>query len=284
MTVDEGTVTAWVGRHPRGAPWSIAVEIENATMKVRAFVSGEDLRFFVTKAFFVRTGWIPDGITERRVVDVTDTDVSLEIGFEKFHTTVFEVPCGELGVVPARIDADPLLSKAGGEVVLKSTAPVLVGSEKLSASSFWAPDAVERPAGTLATERGPRASGANQLVSIETCGGTALGVVSKGDLVGQPKTMRSSSARCPGAPSGTFVAEPPLSKALACSAALPLFLRSATLEDPVGTLKAGARIQVEGHEEKGTTLIRVRNPAVAPTQGASFAVKTADLAGCRASK
>src|SRR4051812_40282367 len=105
MTVEDAAVTAWVGRHAAGtSPWSIAVELENAAMKVRAFVSGEDLRFFVTKAFFVRPGWIPDGITERRVVSATDADVSLEIGFEKFHTTVFEVPCADLGVMPARID------------------------------------------------------------------------------------------------------------------------------------------------------------------------------------
>jgi hypothetical protein len=284
MTVEDGTLTAWVGPHTHDAVWNVAVELENTAVKVRAFVSGEDLRFFVTKPFFVRPGWVPDGITERRVIDASDTGVSLEIGFEKIHTTVSEVPCTELGVMPARIDADSLLSKAGGEVVLSSTALVTISGEKLPASSFWTPGGVERPAGTLSTERGPRANGGTQLVSIETCGGTALGEVSKSDLVGQPRTMHGSNARCPGTPSGTFVAEQPLTKPLACAAPVPLFLRSAALEDPVGTLKPGARIQSEGHEENGTTLIRIRNPAAAPTQGASFAVKTADLAGCTPSK
>lgn len=253
-------------------------------MKIRAVVSGEDLRFFVTKPFFARKGWVPDGVTERRVLDATDTTASLELAFEKLHTTTAEIACTDLGVMPSRLDADTLLGKAGGEVVIEATAPVHVGEETYAASAFSNPNGVARPAGTLSTERGPRDNGANQVVSIETCGGTALGAVSKGALVGQPRAMAASTPRCPGTPTGAFVAEAPLERPLRCPADLPLFLRTGASEDPVGVLKAGAKVQDEGHAENGSTLVRVRNPAAAPAKDMAFALKSSDLATCTPSK
>ena len=109
-----------------------------------------------------------------------------------------------------------------------------------------------------------------------------LGVVDKSDLLGPPAVKTASNARCPNTHSGSFVGQPPLGQPMHCPNDIPLYVRGATLEDPIGVLEANARFELirDSDHAQVTVAVRIADPAVVPLLHAAFSVRRADLEAC----
>jgi hypothetical protein len=164
--------------------------------------------------------------------------------------------------------------------VVKQGATVKTANGFHGIDGIWWPYGVTSPEGTLAELRGDDTDPLARLVSFKTCGGLVVGFVPKSHLLGPPKLMHGSSARCPNTGASAFIGRHGLERPVTCPREIPVFLRSQTLEDPVGILRAGARFQVDGKEARGTRLIRVEPPPAVPLEGFSFSVKVSDLEDC----
>jgi hypothetical protein len=55
-----------------------------------------------------------------------------------------------------------------------------------------------------------------------------------------------------------------------------------TLEDLIGSLKAGTKVRLDGKIQGGTELISVPDAPAVPLGPARFSVRTSDLASCTA--
>jgi hypothetical protein len=206
----------------------------------------------------------------------------VNIDIEGATGTISTLPCSSLGFEPNDVGAERLLPPSRGAVVVKRTAHVNTGDGFVPVRGFWTPSGVSEPDGILAKLRDDDADEPARLVSFETCGGTVYGFVLKAELLGPPRTGYGSNGRCPNTGATTFVAPNKLDRLVSCARDLPVLLRSATFEDPVGVLKAGARFRVEGGEARGTTLVTIESPPARPFDNASFSVDSAALADCAA--
>jgi hypothetical protein len=282
MQVEDAFVTAWVEDVPRRHQPRGLVLAENGAMKLRALVASEDLRVVVTEAFVSLPGHIPDGITHRTILGVEGAEAWVNIDIEGATGTISTLPCSSLGFEPNDVGVERLLPPSRGEVVVKRTAQVNTGDGFIPVRSFWTPSGVSEPDGLLAELRRDDRDAAARLVSFDTCGGTVYGFVLEADLLGPPRVRHGSNARCPNTGPGTFVVPSKLDRLMTCARDVPVLLRSATLEDPVGVLKAGATFRVDGGEAGGTTLVTVEAPPARPFDNASFSVSSAALADCTA--
>src|SRR5690606_24674308 len=86
----------------------------------------------------------------------------------------------------------------------------------------------------------------HRLVSLTGCGLTVLGQIHSRHLFPRNAHTAGSggSARCSHTGTNASTKQAPLSGPLTCIREVPLFVRSATLNDLAGTLKAGARVEV----------------------------------------
>jgi hypothetical protein len=93
-----------------------------------------------------------------------------------------------------------------------------------------------------------------------------------------------STERCPhtgeGIPFLSDVFDDDLTRLVACAKEIPLFVRSATLEDPIGFLKPGSKLRIDGENRGDTALVSVPDAPVIPLGPAHFSARTADLAAC----
>ncbi len=139
------------------------------------------------------------------------------------------------------------------------------------------------PPGVLAVLRDDAtATRGQRLASFRTCGGIVLGHVADADVLGPPSTKQGSNFRCPNTGQHHIVVpQPPGSNARSrCSRDIPLYLRTLSLQDRIGVLKAGATFGIDGQVDS-KTLITVLGPPVTLRDPAHFYVKTDDLADCR---
>jgi hypothetical protein len=138
----------------------------------------------------------------------------------------------------------------------------------------------DRPSGVPGDLLGDDLDPKSRLVSFQTCGGTLFGSVSRSDLLGHAQ-IGVGGGRCP----DTRSEDPPVQyrvsgDLLTCSRAMPAFLQTVTLRDPIGVLKAAARLRVDGEAEGGMQLVTVADAPVLPFAFAHFAVRNSDLASC----
>ena len=92
----------------------------------------------------------------------------------------------------------------------------------------------------LAQLRGDDSDPLARRVSFKTCGGLVVGFVPKSHLLGPPVVTMGYGANvgCPNTGASVFVGRGRLERPMTCPREIPVFLRSDTLEDPVGILKA----------------------------------------------
>jgi hypothetical protein len=284
LELEEGQVTAALlpgGR--RSQPYA-SVEARNERMMLRALVGTEDLKVLLTRARQAPPGHYLDGATYRPVLAIDGDEALLSIDNPGAISTAASVPCSELGLMPNDLGTEALLPPARGNVVVKENASVKTPSNWIRVTGSWADRGANQEAGQWGELRGDDTDPLARLVSFPLCGATVLGWVAKRDLLGPPTIGHGANARCPNTAPGVYVTKNPLARPESCARALDVFLRSATLEDPVGVLAAGAAFQVAGDERGGTTLVRIEAPPADPFEGVSFSVRSADLEACRAPK
>jgi hypothetical protein len=280
LQVDDGFATAWIapGRR-RGEPQAF-VRLENEAMALYARVASEDLKVVVTQAFMSLPGHFPDGETHRAIVEIEGAEALLDIGIDGAIGTASSLTCASLGFEPNDAGSERLLPPKRGEVVVKRSASVRTEGDFVPVRGFQFPFGVSEPDGVLADLRGDDSDPAARRVSFRLCGGTVLGWVAKADLLGPPRILHGSSAHCPNTGQHVFVIAPKLQGLVTCPNELPVLIRSATLEDPVGVIKAGAKFRVDGHEVGATTLVTLETPPAVPIGDASFAVPSEALGEC----
>lgn len=76
-------------------------------------------------------------------------------------------------------------------------------------------------------------------------------LVSTSDLLGPPQVWSGGNFTCPGAHATYFLEQPEHTYSSTCPRDIAVFLRSATMQDPIGVLKAHAKFQVEGRDSPG---------------------------------
>jgi hypothetical protein len=278
--VSEGAVTAWIGGEPGtdGEGLNAVVEVENATMRVRARVAEEDLRAVLAAPLVALDAFVADLRTERHLVALEGDRLWVDVGMPGAGSTVLTLPCDALGLVRRDLDADALLPPPRGETTIAPGAKIRTGNGERPVAQLAMGHGSSVPRGVPATIRERR--GGRTLVSIAACGGTVFGTVADKDVLGPSRGAWGSNFHCADTGNHVFLAARPLVRPRRCAAEVPLFVRTSTLEDAIGVLKANALFQVDGHERGATTLITIEAPAVAPLERARFAVRTRDLATC----
>jgi hypothetical protein len=279
MQVEEARVTAWLRAGTRHGQPNALAEVENSSMLIRALVGTEDLKVVVSKAYESLPGHFPDGFTHRPVLEVEDGKAYLSIDMKGATSTASILDCNALALVGSDLGVERRLPPVRGEVVVKRGASVKTDG------GFHGIDAlpgVTSPEGILAELRGDDSDPLARLVSFKTCGGLVVGFVPKSHLLGPPlvKVARGANVGCPNTGASVFVGRGRLERPVTCPHEIPVFLRSDTLEDPVGILKAGAKFQVMGKDAGGTRLIWVEPPPAVPLEGFSFSVRIQDLEDC----
>jgi hypothetical protein len=146
-------------------------------------------------------------------------------------------------------------------------------------SRFEASPGAWQPEGLLAELRGSDLDPQGRLLSFSVCGGTLFGRVATSDLLGPPRVGHSSDRRCPGTGENHFVGRGDQSGSR-CRRPVPLFVKTATLCDPIGELKSGATIRIQGGSVAGMVLVDVPGGPVLPLDDAHFAVRAADAPSC----
>ena len=287
LLVESGTVTAWLQHHwrTRGDGPNAVVELENAAMKLRAWVAPEDLNVVVKTAFVLQDSVIPDGVTEHRVVELdVDPDpdeIYLRFDLPQGEQALVPLLCTQLGLARRGIDTRALLPAEGDEVLVVRGAQLTLKSgrqlrvEDLSTVSGIGGYVSGGIAAILLDGDATR-----PLLRFEgTCGGTVFGRVARRDLRPMPNLRHGTSARCPGTGAWAFINPTPLKHLKTCAADVPLFVRSSTLEDPIGVLKAHAPFQVD---EAGTpsVVISVLDSPVSLLPLAKLTIRARDLARC----
>jgi hypothetical protein len=188
------------------------------------------------------------------------------------------IACERLGLERKEIGTGTLLPPSRGAVIVKRTALVSMGGMDRRISEIVQP---LDPDGVVGELRGDDVDPTRRLVSFETCGGVVFGMASKRDLVGQPLVGHATTERCPGT-GEVYVGPPPprVSELVTCSRDIQAFVRTATLEDPIGVIKAGARLRRDGSALAGAELITLPDAPVSLIPSAHFAAQASDLKAC----
>jgi len=280
MVVREGHVTGWL-REPLRQDVLAFAEVESPSMQVRAWVAPEDLAVVLREPTVVLDSLIPDGVTDHRVIelDAAHSDATVEVVFAGLMTTATHVPCDELGLERKDIGTGALLPPSRGDVVVRHSATI---EKNMLISRVTAGSGARKPDGVLAELRGDDIDHGARLVSIRTCGGTLFGKLPKSDLLGAPTLGWGSSFQCPNTGEHFFVGQTPIDSVVTCKNAIPVFVQTATLRDPVGTLTAGASVRIDGPGEDGAVRITVPDSPVMLLGTAHFVVNAADVASCAA--
>jgi hypothetical protein len=280
LGVVEGAVTAWLhddlildGDGPNGV-----VEVESAVMRVRARVAAEDLTVVLAAPIVALGTYIPDAMTDRHVIRLKSEELWIDVGMPGASGTTLLLPCDRVGLERKGDEVGSLLPPPLAETTVRLDARIHTPTGDLPVGGFAVGHGSAVPRGLAATLHERR--GARSLISIAACGGTVFGTVANGDVRGPSRVGWGSNFRCASTGTHVFLEPPRLAGKRRCPTDLPLLVRTSTLEDVIGVLKANAAFRVDGHEKGATTLITVASPAVAPLVPAHFSVWTADLATC----
>jgi hypothetical protein len=285
MIVREGRVTGWLLDRHRVRPYvgvRAVAQVDNEAMLVRALVSEEDLRAVVTEPFIVVDSLIPDGTTDREIVSIDSGKATVEIDFPHLFTTAGEVACEHLGLERKRIGTGTLLPPVAGDTVVRMSATVSTAARKFQVEAFRDVSLAGNPDGISGELRGPDVDPTRRLMSFRACGGTVFGTVAKSDILGPAAEGRGTTFRCPSTGESHLSAPAMAAGEMACSKDIAVFVRTATLEDPIGVIKAGAKLKIDGDIVGETELISLGEAPVVPLEFAHFSVRTVELKSCHA--
>ena len=281
-----GSVTAWLVPRVRNELPRAVVQIENSVLTVRAQLASEDMKFVLTSALVAEDFTIPDGISEHHLLTLEDGAPYLEVVLPyKMETTILAA-CEQLGLARRVLDLSGILPPLRRQILLPR------------GTKLRSPGGRELPVDKLETinGRGTYLTGSIEaelldddpvqpLVAFrQMCGGTVFGRVERRALRAVPASFLGygTSAHCPNTGDHIFVMPELLTQLLQCDTALAIFLRTGTLEDAVGELKAHARFRLDEATGTGTRAITVLDPPVELLPFAHFSVRAEDLAVCRA--
>ncbi|MBI4957608.1 MAG: hypothetical protein HY908_36720 [Myxococcales bacterium] len=274
LQVLEGHLTA---RLFGGAQPSGLVLVERAGVRVQAFVGAPDLEVLLAKPRLVSGFVVPEGPLGRRVLAVEDGRATLDIALGSDMRMTVDVPCAMLGVANHR------WAEQGGDAVYVDEAAVAnvglgfrLAIHDLPLRSHGADHRVFR--GVMF---GPDVDASHVVVAFPTCGATILASVSVDDIRPAPSQIeeRHASMPCGQAPPPAGAVQP--NEFVSCPTSVRLLVRSATFEDEVGVITAGAPLRIDGGAQGTTTLVSLAEPPAVPIEPAHFSVRTSDLAGCR---
>lgn len=287
MVVRDGRVTGWLRnirpRDHNGVPQTGAVavaEVENQSMTIRALVASEDLNAVLTAPFVVAKSAIPDGQTDRRIEMIEGRTALLDLRVVGGPSVAEEIACDRLGLQRKDLGTGTLLPPSEGTTLVRRTASLSTGATERPVSGFNFPTNDAYPAGVPGLLLGDDHDRKRRLISFRTCGGIVFGTVPKSALVGAPSIGHGSNARCPDTGDVYVVPDRVPATPLTCSKEIPVFMRTATLEDPIGFLKLGARLGIDGPAVGDTELISVPDSPAEPLGSAHFSARVSDLASC----
>jgi hypothetical protein len=297
VQVREGQVTGWIRklmfRDDRGrqdGSMLAVAQVENAGMVIRALVGPEDLNVVLVEPFVVRGAVIPDGETDRRVAWSDDGRIFVQIGIGGFPLDAQPVPCGRLGLKRKELGTGNLLQPPTRSIVVRPNAWLSIDGGAVPVSGFDRPGGKyfkRHPDGRLETMgvegelRGAAADPKRRSISFRTCGGTVFGAVATIDVLGPPKYGQGSSERCPGTGEHIFGVDRPIEPTVVCPHQIPLFVRTTTLEDPVGFLRANAHLRIDGGIKGDTEIVAVPDAPIELLGSARLVARVSDLAACR---
>lgn len=297
MKVREGRVTGWIRelvfRDDQGRSdgnMTAVAEVENANMMVRALVGPEDLDVVVVKPFVVRGFVIPDGETDRRVIWSGDGRIFIQIGVGGVPPDAQPVACDRLGLERKELGTANLLPPTTKSTLVRPNAWLGIDGGDVPVSGFdrpggkfvkQHPDGHRETIGVLGELRGTDDDPKHRSISFRSCGGTVFGTVATADVLSPPKYGHGSNERCPGTGEHVFAADRPVAPTVICSRQIPLYVRTATLEDPVGFLKVGAHLRIDGGIKGDTELVSVPDAPIELLGPARLAARVSDLAACR---
>ncbi|HEY3668707.1 MAG TPA: hypothetical protein VGL19_22070 [Polyangiaceae bacterium] len=278
FVVHTGTVTAllfedWRVRHD--GPVAL-VQVDNDVLTARGLVVQADLRFVFNSARLVDSA-IPGGATDHPLYTVDGDQVSL--GFERPQggETLVYAPCSALGL-------------ARKELAPSSAEPPSLGARVISQrAKLRLRDGSEVSASQLRTLLGEDSVHVELLdgdpsspsVAIHTCGGTLLAKVARRELRPEPGIGHGTNAHCPNTGDHEFMNPELLSHLRQCEHALPVFIRTGTLEDQVAVLKAHALFQLDEATASGETLaVSIAGSPIRPIGLAKLVLRAADIARC----
>ena len=291
MRVRQGAVTGWILTTRRlihdSHNYALA-KVENANALVRAWVTWEDLFVTLRKPRRLDGSTIADSVTERKFLFERSGTMDLDIEFWKVLKIDANVPCDDVGLARRRENPFELLPPKRGEVVVRKDTPVNFGNRTEDASKFWsAGHGVSKPDGALASVHHETQTQLQLL--FETCGGWVYGWVDKTNVIGPPLLGRgSSNERCPNAGSGYGTNEYVPKDLWTCSKAIPIFVRTDTMQDPVGFVKVGAKLVIDDAtsktksvEAEGTTrVVRIVESPVDTLNDTRLVANVTDLEAC----
>ena len=282
LRVDQASVTGWLLSGPRGSGPTAVAQVENDTMRLRARVAEEDLVVVLSRATTPLAGMVTDGITQRAVlrVEADTADVAIEVSGA--GSTALYVPCAELALSPNQVSLDGVLPPARGEIVVKRSTMLRVQNSPTPVAVSRFASGAAKPEGVLGEARDDDSDPKARMMSFRACGGWLVGLVSRRDLLGPPRLQYGSNGRCPQTGTWFFELPPPRNYVMSCERDIDVFVRSATLEDPVGVLKAGAHFALDERDRDApTTRVYLEKPPAVPLAGASFSVRTTELLTCK---
>ncbi len=290
MSVKQGTVTGWFlsAEHTvHGARTYVLAQVENKSTLIRAWVTAEDLFVTLRKPLRIDDTAVADSVTKRKLWYESEGSVELEIELWNVLKSRQSLSCDDIGLARRYLATPDFLPPKRGDVVVRAGSRMRMGNriQDVSGLSQWS-HGVSEPEGVLASVH--QETTTQLLLSLHTCGGWIYGWVDKTDVLGPPRSMFGSNARCPNTGSGYGITDCGPEKQWACSRAIPIFVQTDTLKDPIGFIKANAQFWFvnEPAEKKGvpveeaTRAVSIDEPPVDLLNEARFVVNAADLEGC----
>jgi hypothetical protein len=297
LKVREGRVTGWIhklmfrdDRDRQDGSMLAVAQVENANMVIRALVGPEDLNVVLVEPFVVRGAVIPDGETDRRVAWSDDGRIFVQIGMGGVLLDAQPVACGQLGLERKELGTGNLLQPPMGSTVVRPNAWLSIAGGGVPVSGFDRPggksfkqhlDGRLETIGVVGELCGAAGDPKRRSISFRTCGGTVFGTVATIDVLGPPKYGQGSSERCPGTGEHVFGFDRPIAPTVVCPHQIPLFVRTTTLEDPVGLLQAGAHLRIDGGVKGDTEIVSVPDAPIELLGPARLVARVSDLAACR---
>jgi hypothetical protein len=255
--------------------------IENAKIIVQAIVAPDDLRVVLARPIFLRDSVIPDGLTDRVVVSVDDGTMRVMFEIPGVEVLAETLPCSYFSVQRSKIDIGELVPRQKISALIRQTASISFDGLEVPLSRFNFLPSVYRTNGIAINDLGNGDDPALRQIQIEPCGATIIGKVLKSDIVGPSLVGHGTNVRCPNTGENHFsTGHFRLNSGLTCRRNIRLYVRSTSLLDEVGILKAGALFRVEGTPDGAVQSVVLSDGPVQVLPLAHFVVNVSDLSSC----
>lgn len=290
MRVRQGKVTGWLvytARLVHESHHYMIAQVENENAFVRALVTWEDLSFTLRNPLRLDDSSAADTVTDLKFDYETGGLLNLDVELWRVQKKDVELSCADVGLSRKNGSMLSFLPPKRGEVVVRFGTLLRVGDHLQDVGELSrGGGGVSEPRGALASVH--QETETQLLLSLKTCGGWIYGWVNRTDVLGPPLSRFGSNVRCPntGTGYGTISCGP--EKQWVCSKAIPFFVRTDTLQDPIGYIKPGAQFWFGYHSDElkptqakeTTRVVDFEESPVDTLSGSRLVVNVSDLEGC----